>query len=184
MKAIIILVFSTLVSTAFAQQRYKPIQVVEYNAIVSVNDTNVLYIKRIDTLNFRKLINNGNKIAVQLWQPWCSGIVDLMPKLVRLKDHLEGRGYQFLLISDRKEGLDYFKITDAKVGKVAYFFNKYQINFETYQVAIGEDLDDYKRIISDVTREKVNYNFFCFLLNKGNLEFQSYSQQFYKKNFK
>ncbi|MBK7691810.1 MAG: hypothetical protein IPK62_09305 [Bacteroidetes bacterium] len=184
MRYFLFLILITIGSNTFSQHLFKPILEVDFGSEVNRNDTTVFYIKRIDTSTFRKLISEGNKFAVQLWQPWCSGIIDLMPSMHRLKKHLNENGYRFVLISDRKEGLDYLKIAQNKVGKIAYFFNTYQINFESYQVAAGEELDDYKRIISEVTRKKVNLNYFCFLLNGGQLDHQNYSQAFYKKMLK
>ncbi len=184
MKLLMSVIIVFFFSKAQSQHNYKPVEEIAYNTSIKHLDTTKFYITKIDTVAFRSILNENKKIAIQLWQPWCSGIIELIPKINALKQKLDEGSFLFLFISDNEHGAAYYRITEKKIGKIIYFYNRYNIRFNTYIIDKNEKLDHYKRIIKEVTQTKINYNFFCFLLNGKELIYQNYSYPFYKKILK
>jgi thiol-disulfide isomerase/thioredoxin len=179
---IVLLVFTYLYSAA--QLLPKPVVEVDLSSRYDNTDTSKFYITKIDTNIFKEMLVNNNKVAIQFWQPWCSGITDLIPNIHALKSKLEAQGYTFLLISDNQPNMDYFKLRDGRMGMVVYYFSKYGIHFPTYIMGKNESIKTYQKLIADFLHTKARKDYYCCLIADKSLLFHGYTYNFYKKILK
>ncbi|MCC7030549.1 MAG: hypothetical protein IT257_09605 [Chitinophagaceae bacterium] len=180
-KLLLIILFCMPGTIVMAQLNPRQVIAQDWLAHGRKADSEHFYITKIDTNNFKTLLSGSDKLAIQFWQPWCSGITDLMPKVNALKRKLEAEGYRFLLISDHQTGMDYLKLRDGKMGMIVYYFSKYNIDFPTYIIGEGESLTTYQKLVSDFLKTKANKDHYCMIFSQRKLLFYGYTYQFYKK---
>ena len=181
MKSIQIILLLLISTQLFSQTSFKPVIEQEWQEGFVNDDTNIFVIQRIDTNDFRKLLNLYPHFAIEFLQPWCPASVESMKKAKALQRDFEKKNIGLILICDTRFRDKYFKVTKDKIGIVTHSYNKYGIDFPTYIISGKESIDDYKGVLQRSWNKKVKTNYFCFLFEGQDLKYQNYSYKFYQK---
>ncbi len=164
--------------------QYKPVVETPWQSELIQSDTSNFYITRIDTLIFKKMLNQYKKVAIQFWQPWCRGEETIIPHLKEFKKKLEQDNYHLILLSDHQESMDYFKMANGKIGMIVSYFNKYHIDFQTYIIGNGENIATYQNLVSNFIDKPIKKGFSIVLLSDKKKVSAGYSYKIYKKYLK
>jgi thiol-disulfide isomerase/thioredoxin len=182
MKIISILLICSISILAYSQvTRFKNINIIEEDKkTIDINiDTSQYYIHRIDTLEFKNILNSNNKIFIQFWQPWCGGVKEWINNLNRLFNYAKNNDITFLLISDSKFEENYFINSEKKIGILTKYYNEYHLKQKSYIISKGFDLETYKKIISKFLEKRINQDFLGYYIENKKIIYQNSSYKFY-----
>ena len=182
MKIISILLMCQISILAYSQvTRFKSVYIIEEDKeTFDLNiDTSQYYIHRIDTLQFKNLLNSNKKILIQFWQPWCGGVKDWIEKLNKLFNYAKNNDITFVLISDSKFEENYFINSVNKIGILTKYYNEYHLKQKSYIISKGFDLETYKQIISKFLEKRINQEFLGYYIENKQIIYQNSSYKFY-----
>ncbi len=181
--AILSILLGLLVHICNAQtvSKYNSIYVIENELSLDKMVNHKFRIYRIDTTNFFNKISKSKKLVVEFWQPWCGGSDYIIPYANQRRKILDSLGIDFLLISDSKFDSIYFKNENKLVGRIVYYYNKYNIRFPTYIISSNKTLDDYRKVIYAYTKHRRIKRDGCFYIESGKLISYDYAYRFYKR---
>lgn len=148
------------------------------------NTKGIIYIHRINTIQFDSIISSNPNSVIHFMQPWCSGVTLWIDKFDSLRSQLEKYNTPLFLIYDTEEEEKYFKMDGKTVGMGAYYILKYQIKIPVYIIGSNESLDVYRKEISRIFKTKVSDKNYCFYIKDHKVKYQSKTYRFYKKIFK
>ncbi len=182
MKHITILLLCQISLFANSQSiKYQSINIIESNAKTSEAkiDTTRYIIRRIDTLQFKNLLQSNKKILIQFWQPWCGGVKDWIGNLFKLYDYAQKNEMTFLFISDSKYEENYFINSEKKIGILTKYYNDFDIKIESYIITKGFDLETFEDILSKYLGKRINKDYFGYCIENKKLVYQNSSYKFY-----
>lgn len=180
---ILSILLGLLIQTCGAQNlmKYDSVYVIENQNHLNKVSNHKFMIYRMDSLDFLKKIRQSKRVVVEFWQPWCGGSDYTIPYVNQRKKILDSIGVEFLLISDSRFDSIYFKNQSTSIGRIVYFFNKYDIRFPTYIISSNTTLDDYRKLIYRYTKHRPIKRDGCFYIESGKLVSYDYAYRFYKR---
>lgn len=177
-----VLLIGSLHNTYAQKRKPKPVKIVAANEFS--RDSSFYTIERIQLKEFRNILEKNPTLVIQFFQPWCGGAKYWINDVVPFYSYWSAQHVPFFFISDNITEEDDFFISDTLVGRMVYYFNKYQIPFKTYIISTGESLEDYQNLMAKYFNNQRLKKHFAYLFQNGKRVYSGFTVRFFKKAIK
>ncbi len=183
---ILIAVFVNFEFIAKAQIHFKPVKV-HNKCSMPLNfnrqQDSQYHIYRLDTNQFKAILEQYPNLVVHFWKPWCHGAVYSLGNFLMYYDRFNFWKIPQILISDSRIDSLYFKLDTIEnwIGIGTHHINQYNLQFNSYIMSSELDIVDYENIIFRFTNHKKSKKGSTYYIHRGKFMFRNFPFRFYKK---